>query len=219
MAYSISILDAILELHPSGAAYWNQKSTLIISDLHFGKISHFRKHGAAVPLGAIWKNLERLESILKVYNPKKVCFLGDLFHSHLNAEWEIFAKWVQSYSMEFVLIRGNHDIISPQNYTKIGITFMDRWTSDPFTFTHEPEFIPGSFNIAGHIHPAIQLAGPGRQKLRLPCFFKKPRQLILPAFGAFTGTYVLEPESDDVAYVLAEGQIIPVENGRPAAFK
>lgn len=219
MVYPLSVHGQILELHPLGTAFWQQESTLIVSDLHFGKISHFRKHGSAVPFEAIRKNIEHLEVVLKAFDPKKICFLGDLFHSHLNSEWEIFEQWVLSYSKDFLLIKGNHDIIPPENYRRIGIRYIDRWESGPFTFTHEPEKISESFNVAGHIHPAVQLVGSGRQKLKLPCFLKRPEQLILPAFGAFTGTHVLNPEPDDVAYVLAEGEIIPFEHRRPGTFK
>ena len=210
MNYSISICRETLELHPLGAAFWKNRKLLLISDLHFGKITHFRKHGAAVPHGAIMQNIERLDAVVTQFNPHSICFLGDLFHSHMNPEWDLFEAWIQSRGEQFVLIRGNHDIISPERYRKLNIQCVDRWDIDPFVLTHEPAIFEDRYNIAGHIHPAIALAGPGKQRLRLPCFFQKHNQFILPSFGAFTGTFTLTPEPGDKAYVMAEDQIISI---------
>lgn len=214
MNYSISICRETLELHPLGAAYWRERNLLLISDLHLGKITHFRKHGAAVPHKAIMRNIERLDQVTTHFNPKIICFLGDLFHSHINPEWDLFEAWIQSRGEQFVLIRGNHDIISPEKYIKLNMQCLERWDIAPFVLTHEPELVEDGFNIAGHIHPAIAMAGPGKQRLRLPCFFQKHNQFILPSFGAFTGTFTVTPQPGDTAYVMAEGQIISIsENG------
>jgi DNA ligase-associated metallophosphoesterase len=210
MNYSISLSGETLELHPLGAAFWKERKLLLISDLHFGKITHFRKNGAAVPHKAIMRNIERLDMVVTHFNPVEICFLGDLFHSHLNPEWDLFEAWIQSREERFILIRGNHDIISPEKYTKLKIQYMDSWDIAPFVLTHEPEIFEDRYNIAGHIHPAIALAGPGKQRLRLPCFFQRPNQLILPSFGAFTGSFTLIPEPGDTAYVMAEDQIISI---------
>jgi DNA ligase-associated metallophosphoesterase len=160
------------------------------------------------------RNIERLDQVATHFNPKIICFLGDLFHSHINPEWDLFEAWIKSRGEQFVLIRGNHDIISPEKYIKLNMQCLERWDIAPFVLTHEPELVEDGFNIAGHIHPAIALAGPGKQRLRLPCFFQKHNQFILPSFGAFTGTFTVTPQPGDTAYVMAEGQIISIsENG------
>lgn len=212
MNYSLSLCRETLELHPLGAAFWKERNLLIISDLHFGKITHFRKHGAAVPHRAIMQNIERLDAVVALFKPHCICFLGDLFHSHLNPEWGLFEEWVQSRGEQFTLIRGNHDIIAPEKFNDLGIKCLERLEIGPFTLTHEPEIVTDRFNIAGHIHPAIALTGRGKQHLRLPCFYQKQGQLILPAFGAFTGTFTLTPEPGDRAYVLAEDQVISLSD-------
>ncbi len=74
-------------MHYSGALFWEEKEILLISDVHFGKISHFRKFGAAIPQGDIEKNFEILNEVITFFKPKKLIFLGDLFHSSLNNEW------------------------------------------------------------------------------------------------------------------------------------
>ncbi|MFM1878151.1 MAG: hypothetical protein RLZZ241_1017, partial [Bacteroidota bacterium] len=218
MGVTIKVWEELLELHYTGAAYWKKKGILLISDLHLGKITHFRKHGAAVPHIAILKNIERLDQLISEYNPQLICFLGDLFHSHLNPEWDLFAQWAKMQKAKLILIRGNHDIISPEHYKDLGIRCQDRWNIGPFIFSHEPEIDDKTFNISGHIHPAVQLAGPGKQRLKLPCYFQKPNQLILPAFGAFTGTHTVSPEPQDSVFVLAEGEVIYLNPETLVAF-
>ena len=68
--------------------FWKETSSLILSDVHVGKITHFRKNGISIPSFPYSKNLNILKSAIKDYNPKQVVFLGDLFHSDYNLEWE-----------------------------------------------------------------------------------------------------------------------------------
>ena len=42
--------------------------------------------------------------------------------------------------------------------------------------------------MGGRLHPTLLLRGPERSALRAPCFGCGDGQLVLPAFGAFTGT-------------------------------
>jgi hypothetical protein len=42
------------------AIFWQETQTLLIGDLHLGKITHFRKEGIAVPPNAIDNNFKRL---------------------------------------------------------------------------------------------------------------------------------------------------------------
>ena len=210
MNQNISILGQNFLMHPSGALFWEEKATLFISDVHLGKVSHFRKFGAAIPRKAIQKNFDLLNEVITFFDPKIICFLGDLFHSSLNNEWNLFKKWVPTRKSQIILVSGNHDIISPLKYEELGIQVVSEIQTEGFLFTHHPEQRDGFFNIAGHIHPAIRLKGEGRQTLRLPCFFKKPWQLILPAFGEFTGTHVLEKNEDDEVFAIADNSVLKI---------
>lgn len=210
MTQTIIIHDQNFVLHPSGTLFWQEQGTLLISDIHFGKISHFRKFGAAVPQQAIYSNFDLLDATIAFFNPKTVCFLGDLFHSSLNREWELFETWVKNSEVKFILIRGNHDIISPLRYERIGIQVVLELASDKFLLTHHPEERQGYFNFSGHIHPAIKLKGKGKQSLRLPCFFKTQDQLILPAFGKFTGSHTMKKAEKDEVFAIADNNIIKI---------
>ncbi|AWA28876.1 metallophosphoesterase [Flavobacterium magnum] len=210
MTQDISILGHTFTLHPSAAVFWKERSTLLISDVHLGKVSHFRKHGVAVPENAVAANFHRLDAVLTHFEPETVIFLGDLFHSKKNREWELFDGWVQSAEARIVLVAGNHDIIAQRHYDDLGILVVKELVSDGFLLTHHPEERDGLFTFCGHIHPAIELRGIGRQFIKLPCFFRKENQMILPAFGEFTGTYVLMPENEDCVYAIAQDRIVKV---------
>ena len=197
-------------LHPSGAMFWKEKSVVMISDVHLGKISHFRKYGAAVPVNAIEKNFETLDTAVAHFEPKTICFLGDLFHSYINAEWRLFEKWVKGKGQKVILVTGNHDIISPLMYEKLGIRVVAEVLLEDFLLTHHPEQREGYFNFSGHIHPAIRLRGTGRQSLRLPCFFKNKSQMILPAFGEFTGSHVIKKGKGHEVYAIADSTVIKI---------
>ncbi|MFK7814046.1 MAG: ligase-associated DNA damage response endonuclease PdeM [Maribacter sp.] len=207
---SIQIKNQTFILHPLCVAFWKEKSMLLISDVHLGKVSHFRKFGAAVPQKAVQKNFELMTEAFECFSPKTICFLGDLFHSSLNKEWELFEQWVSKIDSEIILVEGNHDIISPLKYEKIGVQVVPEIQSDGFLLTHHPEERPGFFNFSGHIHPAVRLRGAGRQTLRLPCFFKSEHQMIVPAFGEFTGSHTLKPSEKNEVYAVTKEAVFQV---------
>ncbi len=203
-------------MHPFGVLFWQEKAMLLISDVHLGKVSHFRKFGAAVPQKAIQRNFDLLDELISYFTPKTICFLGDLFHSSLNAEWQLFEKWVERTAGDIILVSGNHDIISPLKYHKIGIQVISEIELEGFLLTHHPEEREGLFNFCGHVHPAIRLTGLGRQAVRLRCFFKSASQMLLPAFGEFTGSHILEPGEGCEVYALLGDTVltVPIKVGR-----
>jgi DNA ligase-associated metallophosphoesterase len=208
MIQAVEFGGEMLQLHPWGAVYRDKNAQLLISDLHLGKISHFRKYGAAVPLEATDRNFERLNDLFTTFRPQSIAFLGDLFHSHMNREWDVFAAWVKTCTAELILVEGNHDILGVQPFEKIGVQVYPTLNSGPFTYSHHPLKSFEGYNICGHIHPAVRLKGVGKQSLRLPCFHFRNRQLILPAFGAFTGSHVMTIEKHDQVFALAGEAII-----------
>lgn len=197
-------------LHQSGAVFWEKEKILLISDVHLGKVAHFRKHGIGIPNNAIFENFTRLKTVLELFNPKTIVFLGDLFHSKINNEWDLFVKWTKEHSHKIILVEGNHDIISKQNYSDLNIEIYTELQIGNFLLTHHPTEKEDFFNFCGHIHPGIQLRGLGRQFLSLSCFFHKPNQLIFPAFGEFTGNSYLIPTEKDKVYAITKEGIIEV---------
>ena len=210
MTHSLKLYGQSFVLHPLGGIFWAEKSLLLISDVHLGKVSHFRKFGAAVPRKALHKNYVLLDRIVADFEPFQICFLGDLFHSSLNKEWELFENWVAKTPAEIILVAGNHDIIAPEKYHQLKIEIFQELVMAGFLLTHHPEEREGLFTFCGHIHPAVKLHGFGRQKLRLSCFFQTKKQMILPAFGEFTGTHALKPSKGDEIYAIVEDTVVKV---------
>jgi metallophosphoesterase superfamily enzyme len=80
----------------------------------------------------------------------------------------------------------------------------------PFAFAHHPAAIEGRYVLAGHVHPAVRLRGPGRQHERLPCFWIRREGAVLPAFGDFTGVGDVDPVEGDRIFAVAGGSVLSV---------
>jgi DNA ligase-associated metallophosphoesterase len=208
---TITINNQNFILHQSGVIYWEVKNTVLISDVHLGKVAHFRKFGMAIPNKAIFENFTRLNVVVDLFEPKTIIFLGDLFHSKINIEWELFANWAKEITQEIILIEGNHDIIAKHHYEDLNIKVCSELEIDGFLLTHHPEEKEGFFNFCGHIHPGIKLKGFGKQQLNLSCFFQKPNQMILPAFGEFTGNFYLNPTKKDLVYAITKEEVFLIK--------
>lgn len=177
-------------LLPQKAIYWPRQKALFIADAHLGKGGHFRKHGLPIPTASITQDLHRLNVLVATHKPETIYYLGDLFHSDPNAEWDLFADWLkQTSAIKHVLILGNHDRALRQHDLQHCLHLETRMYCGPFLLTHEPLETPptDSYVLCGHIHPGVLLRGKGRQRLRLPCFWLGEQQGILPAFGQLTG--------------------------------
>jgi uncharacterized protein len=196
------------------ALYLPSHKSLLVADLHFGKVNHFRKSGIAVPAKANDKNADSLINIINATKAERVIFLGDLFHSHYNEEWETVGQILNHFSAcSFELVLGNHDILSLQQYQRHQIkVFENQLIIGQWLLTHEPlDTIPENFyNLAGHIHPGARLKGRGRQSIMLPCFYFGKQQGILPAFGSFTGLAAIHPKKEESVFVIAEGRVLKV---------
>ena len=209
----LNINDQSFYLTPSGAAYWKEQEALLIADVHLGKSRHFRKKGLGVPLTADDKEYQKMNDLIAVLQPKRLWFLGDLFHSYKNAEWELFKRWTQSFKdLKITLIIGNHDKIAIEQFEQLQIQTTEELLIDEFYLTHIPTEREDHINIAGHIHPGIRMRGAGKQHVKLSCFYFKDNQFILPAFGDFTGNYIITPSKSDTVYALADDQVICVSS-------
>jgi uncharacterized protein len=212
--FSYSFLNQNLLLLPQKAIFWQEEKTLIVADVHLGKVGHFRKAGIAIPRSMEQEDLSMLSDLIHLYHPHKIIFLGDLFHSDLNNDWDWLVLWRDLFKdVELILVRGNHDIIADKLYLDAGFTLHDTYPIGPFLLVHEPmplkKIVQDTpYVISGHIHPGVKLKGKGRQFLTLPCFHFGKRQAILPAFGKFTGKFCLQcDESDEIFGVLKDSVV------------
>lgn len=210
----IQIRNNTFQLLPQKAIFWEDENALLLSDLHIGKISHFRKEGIPVPSKGLHENFNRLDTMLESHFVQKVLFIGDLFHSSPNSEWKLFCDWREKYAhVDMHIVMGNHDIFPKEKYMETClIVHREEFSIGAFTFAHQPKqiFAEDEYVISGHIHPVIHLKGLANQRLRFPCFYFGAQQAILPSFGYFTGGYPIVPSENDRVVAVVKETLIEV---------
>jgi DNA ligase-associated metallophosphoesterase len=200
-------------LLPQKAVYRPEKSQLIISDIHLGKATHFRKMGIAMPQQSHLKDIDTLNFLLRKFQPESCVLLGDLFHSDYNREWLWFRSLLAEFSaVRFTLIEGNHDMLPDAAYKIPNLVRADFIEEAHFIFSHHPLADQSKLNICGHVHPGIELSGYAKQYIKLPCFYLSKSHFILPAFGNLTGLFLLEREANANYYLVANGKVIHLDN-------
>ncbi|HOY13738.1 MAG TPA: ligase-associated DNA damage response endonuclease PdeM, partial [Saprospiraceae bacterium] len=208
----LEIAGEKLSIHLDKYLYFVDYNVLVISDLHFGKMDHFRKNGIAVPPGLDQNDNEKLATLLNIVRPDVCVFLGDLFHSDYNDAWNLFCSTLASFNhIRFVLTVGNHDILRKDCYSIASIELVDKLVVGSIVLSHESELVgPGQYNIHGHIHPGVVLRGKGRQHLKLPCFYFGKEKGVMPAFGKFTGLATMKKLEDDRIFAITAKALIEV---------
>ncbi len=214
MISEINFKNHQLQLLPEKAIWDPFSSSIFLADLHFGKAAHFRKSGIPIPEPIHQNDLDQLAKLIIKYQPKDFYFLGDLFHSDWNEQWEVLNQFLRTFpKTDFHLIKGNHDVLSPIAYSRSSFQIhIQPLLVGDLLLSHEPvEPIPDSYlNLCGHIHPGIRLMGKARQALRIPIFHLRGNQLILPAFGNFTGLALIKPKSLDQVFGVTGKKIIQI---------
>ena len=211
---SFSFLNQTLLLLPEKAVFWIEETTLIIADIHLGKVGYFRKAGIAIPKQMEQDDLALISDLIQEYRPTKIIFLGDLFHSDMNNDWGWLVMWRSLFKdIEIVLVLGNHDILNSKFYTDLDFDLYETLRIGPFLFSHEPLKTDKltaemGYVICGHIHPGVTLRGSGRQVLTLPCFHFSAKQAIVPAFGKFTGNVCVKNSKGDKVFAVAKNKVI-----------
>ena len=188
-----------------------QEKALIISDVHLGKASHFRKNGIAIPTQITNKDLERLENLLTHYNAEQLIVVGDLVHAGSNNEVQLLAQTLTKFpTLITKLIKGNHDKLSSQQLENIGIKHLyQQLCIDDIVFSHHPDSIENKLVISGHIHPGINIFFPAKT-MRFPCYVVSENEIILPAFSSFTGLDTTKIFENATCYAFYEKGIFKV---------
>ena len=199
-------------LLPEHALWWPQGRVLFIADLHLGKAATYRALGQPVPSGTTLENLRRVSQLTAQYQPAQLVFLGDFLHAiqaRTASVLEQLQAWRKSHAdLTCMLVRGNHDSRAGDPPAELNINVVDEpYLLGPFAACHYPQLHASHAVLAGHLHPAVQLQGLGRDRLRLPCFVVGDRSAVLPAFGEFTGGYTVTAQPGVQLYA-AGGQAV-----------
>ncbi len=214
MNLNFSFSEYQIYLLKEKAIWIPELSSLFLADLHFGKAAHFRKSGIPIPEHIHDGDLYQISNLIAQYNPAQFFFLGDLFHSDWNGQWKILIDFLADYKeTQFHLVKGNHDVLSPSFYEQSTLTIHE----EPFEYgklwlSHEPaNNTPAErLNLCGHIHPGVRIVGKARQTFRIPCFHLLKNQLILPAFGHFTGLALVKPTEFDKIFGVTGEKVIQI---------
>lgn len=177
---------------PSGALFWPAQNTLLVADLHLEKMSSFAPRGQLLPPYDTGLTLKRLDADLRATGAQRLVALGDSFHRDAGSSTLSDADRARLDAMtdraEWLWLSGNHD---PRPHA-LGGQCLPHLELAGLTLTHEPR--RDAINlVAGHLHPAAHIYLDGRST-RKPCFVHDNRLLILPAYGASTGSLnILSP--------------------------
>jgi uncharacterized protein len=198
----IQLAGETLQLLPQRAIYWPRESTLFVADVHFGKAAAMRAAAIAVPGGTTSTDLARLDELLDLTGAGRLVLLGDLWHAKKGLAPEtvrVVAEWRQSHSeLDIRLVIGNHDRRTGKLPAEVAIDAQaEGCCLGPFTLLHDPAAPAEGYALAGHVHPAVRLTGRAAQSATLRCFWVRPHVCVLPSFGSFTGSAIIEPEKDD----------------------
>lgn len=215
---------AHLALYGERAVHWPAADAVLIADLHLGKGEVFRRAGLAVPRGGTGLDLARLSALLTATRASRLLLLGDVLHGALHDaaawrdDWDTFRHAHTALQVEAII--GNHDrALRPSSgmpgtpvrdgAALLGLSRRDDGALERgLALCHEPDRAPPDApSLCGHLHPAATVPGLGR----LPAFWWRAsdRQLVLPAFSAFTGRVTPRPAVGDAFFACAGHAVLP----------
>jgi len=170
----------------SGALFWRARNTLLVADLHLEKLSSFARRGQLLPPYDTGMTLKRLARDIETTGAEGLVALGDSFHRDegtstlLPQDRDLLGMLTER--CDWTWLAGNHD---PAPHA-LGGRCANAINLGAITLCHEPRAGMRG-HIAGHLHPAAHVAINGRS-VRRPCFVHDGQLMILPAYGAATGS-------------------------------
>jgi len=201
-----------------GALFFPDLGLLAVSDLHLEKGSAMARRGQLVPPYDSAATLLMLQAIIGDYRPRIVVSLGDSFHDGEGAGRmpDLYRDQLQAMmaGRDWFWIAGNHDPLPPVGLP--GETVQELAVGS-VVFRHEPSAKAAEGEVAGHLHPCARIVQRGRS-VRRRCFASDGLRMIMPAFGAYTGSLnVLDRAYRGmfrwdafVAYMIGKERIYPI---------
>ena len=199
----------------SGALWLPEERTLVVADLHLEKGSAYAARGVLLPPYDSAATLRLLGAAILRYQPARVIALGDSFHDgegaeRMHADFRMRLEALMA-GRDWFWVAGNHDPQAPAGLP--GETVRELAVGS-LLFRHEPSRTWAEGEVAGHLHPCARIVQRGRS-VRRRCFAGDGVRMVMPAFGAYTGSLnVLDRAYDGlfrretlVAYMLGSERI------------
>ncbi|MTK64438.1 MAG: phosphoesterase [Methanobacterium sp.] len=174
---------------------------LIVSDIHIGYEGALNREGIMVPRFQYKKILERLNEIIRKFEPKKVIVNGDLKHEFgriTNQEWKEskdFIEFLKTNFQETILIKGNHDNFTRFIAEKTGLEVYESYGVADHVIMHgdklpdEKTLKTCETIIIGHEHPCIGIRN-GERLEKIKCYLKgryhDKNLIVMPSFNFVT---------------------------------
>ena len=185
----IALAGTEVELRPSGALYWPERSLLCIGELHLGRAERLaREGGELLPPHESIETLDRLDAEIVALDPRLVVCLGDCFdnlaaNSDLNDEVQTRIGRLAA-GRRWVWIAGTHD----PGPVELPGTHLSELRHGLLSFRPIalPRLATSGGEVSAHYHPRARLNRRGARITRR-CFLTNSHRAILPAFGTYAG--------------------------------
>lgn len=207
-------------LTPQRALVLPERDALLVADTHWGKTATMRAAGIPIPGGNLEDQISRLSALIARFDVAAIYILGDLLHAPAGSRRDTLAParaWRESHpDLTLAVVAGNHDRMLPARHYAAVLKSLsaqdlgEHAALGPFDLLHNPDDAdpaPGRLAIAGHVHPAVTLAG-GGDALKLPCYHLTDRVLTLPAFSAFTAGAPIRPAARESVFAIAGDRVV-----------
>jgi uncharacterized protein len=189
--YGAKIRDLALEI----------EDYLVISDLHLGYEEALNFQGIMIPKFQYPKIIKRMEEINSRSDCTNIIINGDLKHEFgkiSRQEWNETLKFIDYLKERFqdiILIKGNHDPLTPIIAEKTDLNVYSHFSTGNFMVMHGDK-IPGKWDeikeeniVIGHEHPSVGIKS-GERMEKVKCFlagdFRDKKIIVMPSFNFIT---------------------------------
>jgi len=209
---TIQVCGEALQLLPERGIFWERRETLFIADPHFGNTERLHAPPDMPAEGNTAVDLARLDQILKRTHAQHLVILGDLIHARGGQTPRTLAllqAWRESHpALHILLVRGNHDHVTGDPPTELGIQCVDEpYSYGPFALRHYPVPNSSDVTLAGHLHPMVRYTDRETAWEPLSVFVRRDKVLILPAFGSFLRQPALIPLRNETVYIINKARV------------
>jgi len=178
---------------------------LVIADIHWGYAASHRAQGNLLPLWGDEEIAQRLDTLVRDYQPAKMLWLGDSVHTP--AGRGAAEAYLSQAQVPITVLAGNHD----RKWQRT--TTVSEHRGDFFFHHGDGSYLPpsGSLEIIGHHHPAVSWRDGAGGRLKLPALVASARRLILPAFSPWAAgaPWNSRLEEGERIWAVAPRRIIP----------